>query len=297
MMDERSLGIARRLTISYIVASTAILAASGLLGVVLRWSQAVPQARVGDNFWYAMMTAHGLGAFVGWGALRGDGPRLVGPRRRRLPGARLRPRDGARHVVADGARRRRRDRHDASSWASRASWVFLYPLPFYGSGNWGDWATGLFSFSVLLAGPRDRDLVLRDPAHGDEPRGAPQRLELDRQAARPLVRLGLPDAPHVRHEPEAGAVPGDPARRDRARHDHRDAPARRAAGLADPAVDGRRRPGERPAREEHPLVVRPPGRLPPALPRRRRLLLADPALRRPRPRRGPRDRRSPGRSP
>ncbi len=33
-----------------------------------------------------------------------------------------------------------------------ASWVFLYPLPFYGSGNWGDWATGLFSFSVLLAG-------------------------------------------------------------------------------------------------------------------------------------------------
>ena len=43
-----------------------ILAASGLLGVVLRWSQAVPQARVGDNFWYALMTAHGLGAFVGW---------------------------------------------------------------------------------------------------------------------------------------------------------------------------------------------------------------------------------------
>jgi cytochrome c oxidase subunit 1 len=33
-----------------------------------------------------------------------------------------------------------------------ASWVFLYPLPFYGSGNWGDWATGLFSLSVLLAG-------------------------------------------------------------------------------------------------------------------------------------------------
>jgi cytochrome c oxidase subunit 1 len=33
-----------------------------------------------------------------------------------------------------------------------ASWVFLYPLPFYGAGEWGDWATGLFSFSVLLAG-------------------------------------------------------------------------------------------------------------------------------------------------
>ena len=51
--------VARSLTLRYIVASTAILAASGLLGVVLRWSQAVPDARVGDNFWYAMMTAHG----------------------------------------------------------------------------------------------------------------------------------------------------------------------------------------------------------------------------------------------
>ncbi len=32
----------------------------------MRWSQAIPDARVGDNFWYAIMTAHGLGAFVGW---------------------------------------------------------------------------------------------------------------------------------------------------------------------------------------------------------------------------------------
>jgi cytochrome c oxidase subunit 1 len=33
-----------------------------------------------------------------------------------------------------------------------ASWVFLYPLPFYDSGDWGAWATGIFSFSVLLVG-------------------------------------------------------------------------------------------------------------------------------------------------
>ena len=82
-----------------------------------------------------------------------------------------------------------------------ASWVFLYPLPFYGSGNWGDWATGLFSFSVLLAGLAIVTWCFGDPAHGDEPRGAPQRLELDRQAARHLLRLGLPDAAHVRDEP------------------------------------------------------------------------------------------------
>jgi heme/copper-type cytochrome/quinol oxidase subunit 1 len=61
MMNDRSLAIARKLTVSYIVASTAILAASGLLGMILRWSQAVPEARVGDNFWYALMTASSAG--------------------------------------------------------------------------------------------------------------------------------------------------------------------------------------------------------------------------------------------
>ena len=49
MIDEHSLAIARRLTISYIVGSTMILAASGLLGVVLRWSQAVPEAGSGTT--------------------------------------------------------------------------------------------------------------------------------------------------------------------------------------------------------------------------------------------------------
>jgi cytochrome c oxidase subunit 1 len=151
MMDERSLGIARRLTISYIVASTAILAASGLLGVILRWSQAVPQARVGDNFWYAMMTAHGLGAFVGWGAFA-----VMGLAWWVLAGVGF-PVRGFGLAMAR-----------VTWWLMvlgvigviittifmgfAASWVFLYPLPFYGKGNWGDWATGLFSLSVLLAG-------------------------------------------------------------------------------------------------------------------------------------------------
>ena len=65
-MSDRD--VARRLTLQYTVASTLILAAAGLLGGLLRWSQAVPDARIPDNYWYAMMTAHGLGAFVGWAA-------------------------------------------------------------------------------------------------------------------------------------------------------------------------------------------------------------------------------------
>ena len=41
------------------------------------------------------------------------------------------------------------------------SWVFLYPLPFHGAGEWGDWATALFAGSVLLVGALDRGLVRR----------------------------------------------------------------------------------------------------------------------------------------
>ena len=150
-MDESSLAVARRVTLSYITASTAILAASGLLGVVLRWSQAVPDARVGDNFWYALMTAHGLGAFVGWAGFA-----VMGLAWWVLAGVGF-PVRGFSILMA------------RLTWwlmvlgvlgiilttifmGFGASWVFLYPLPFYGSGNWGDWATGLFSFSVLLVG-------------------------------------------------------------------------------------------------------------------------------------------------
>ena len=183
MMDERSLGIARRLTISYVVASTAILAASGLLGVVLRWSQAVPQARVGDNFWYAMMTAHGLGAFVGWGAFA-----VMGLAWWVLAGVGFPVRGfglamARRHVVADGARRRRRDRHDPLHGLRRLVGLPL-PAAVLRLGQLGRLGDRPLLVLRPARGARDRDLVLRDPAHGDEPRGAPQRLELDRQAAR-----------------------------------------------------------------------------------------------------------------
>lgn len=143
--------VARSLTLRYVVASTVILAASGLLGVVLRWSQAVPDARVGDNFWYAMMTAHGLGSFVGWGAfcvmglswwifycvgfpIRGFG----------LAMARLTWWLMVLGVVGIV--------FTTLILQFGASWVFLYPLSFESAGEWGDWATGLFSFSVLLVG-------------------------------------------------------------------------------------------------------------------------------------------------
>jgi cytochrome c oxidase subunit 1 len=148
-MSDRDL--ARSLALRYIVASTAILAAAGLLGVIMRTSQAVPQLRVGDNFWYAIMTAHGLGAFVGWAGFAvmgiswwilhevGFPTRGFGLAMARLTWWLMVL--GVAGVVVT-----------TLLMGFGASWVFLYPLPFYGSGNWGAWATGLFSFSVLLSG-------------------------------------------------------------------------------------------------------------------------------------------------
>jgi heme/copper-type cytochrome/quinol oxidase subunit 1 len=55
----------RRLLARYLVASTIILLVSGLFGVMIRGSQA-GIGTLPDNTWYALMTAHGLGAFLGW---------------------------------------------------------------------------------------------------------------------------------------------------------------------------------------------------------------------------------------
>jgi len=61
----RELDQARSLAFRYLLASTAILGASGILGVMLRDSQAGVM-RLDPGWWYALMTAHGLGAFLGW---------------------------------------------------------------------------------------------------------------------------------------------------------------------------------------------------------------------------------------
>ena len=140
----------RRIVGRYLVASTVILLASGLLGVVIRSSQA-GVGRLHDNTWYALMTAHGLGAFLGWAGFAVMGLSFwvleeagfeLRPLGRRLAEATwwLMVLGVAGVLVSTLAL------HFAGSW------VFLYPLPFHGAGQWGRWATAIFSFSVLLAG-------------------------------------------------------------------------------------------------------------------------------------------------
>ena len=85
-----------------------------------------------------------------------------------------------------------------------ASWVFLYPMPFYGAGNWGDWATGLFSFSVLLAGLAIVTwclAILHTVTNRDALDSVSGSIW---QAPRALLRLGLPDAPCASRPGAAG---------------------------------------------------------------------------------------------
>ncbi len=150
-VDAEAVHAARRLTLSYLWASTAIFLASGLLGMLLRFSQAGVPGHVGDSFWYATLTAHGLGAFVGWGAFAVMGfawwvlasvglpPRPFGVAMARLTWWLMVL--GVAGVIVT-----------TLLMGFGASWVFLYPLPFSSAGQWSDTAAGLFSASVLLVG-------------------------------------------------------------------------------------------------------------------------------------------------
>jgi cytochrome c oxidase subunit 1 len=97
------------------------------------------------------MTAHGLGTFMAWGAFAVMGFGLWVLAR---SGFELRPLG---YRLAD-----------VTWWVTvigtagivvttlfmgfGGSWVFLYPLPFFSAEQWGDAATGIFAFSVLLVG-------------------------------------------------------------------------------------------------------------------------------------------------
>ena len=149
-VSAQTLDVARRVTLRYLWASTAILLASGLLGALLRASQA-DLGRLDDSTFYAVMTAHGLGAFLGWAGFAVMGFAWWALASVGFP---LRP------LGAFLAR--------LTWWLMvlgvagvlvttlllgfGGSWVFLYPLPFHAAGEWGEWTTAIFSASVLLVG-------------------------------------------------------------------------------------------------------------------------------------------------
>ena len=147
VIEERRVA---RLVLWYVGASTAFLFVAGVLGMLLRQSQA-DFVRIKPGLFYAIMTAHGLGAFVAWAAFAIMGVSFwvlaeVGFPMRTIGFALARTAwwtmvIGVLGIVVT-----------TLFMGFGASWVFLYPLPFHGAGEWGDTAAGIFSFSVLLTG-------------------------------------------------------------------------------------------------------------------------------------------------
>jgi cytochrome c oxidase subunit I len=138
----------RALTLRYLVVSTILLGAGGLLGILLRQSQA-DLDRISPNLWYEVMTAHGLATFVGWAAfalmgvtwwvLAECGLPIQGWGWRFAVACFWTMTIGATGVVVT-----------TLGMGFAGSWVFLYPLPFHGS--WSMRATGIFSLSILSVG-------------------------------------------------------------------------------------------------------------------------------------------------
>ncbi|MGZ8665888.1 MAG: cbb3-type cytochrome c oxidase subunit I [Solirubrobacterales bacterium] len=140
----------RRLVLGYVTASTAFFFVSGLLGMLLRESQA-DLVRIAPATFYAIMTAHGLGAFVAWAAFAIMGVSFwvlgeVGFRMRPLGFALARITYWSMVIGVVGIV------VTTLALGFGASWVFLYPLPFFPSGEWGEATTGVFAASVLLVG-------------------------------------------------------------------------------------------------------------------------------------------------
>lgn len=138
----------RRLVLRWIWTATAFLGVAGVLGLLLRLGQA-EFISLDGNLWYAIMTAHGLGAFVAWAGFF-----LM----------------GISFWVLNkcGFHIRSFILPELTYWTMvigvlgivlttllggfGGSWVFLYPLAFHSAGQWSDTVTGVFSASVLIAG-------------------------------------------------------------------------------------------------------------------------------------------------
>ena len=140
----------RGLVMRYVLASTAIFLVAGALGGLLRQSQGEVH-RLSPAVWYEVMTAHGLGAFVGWAAFALMGVTWwllyeigfeLGPWAWRWAVACWWTMIiGVTGIVIT-----------CLGLGFGGSWVFLYPLPLKSASQWSELAAALFSASVLVVG-------------------------------------------------------------------------------------------------------------------------------------------------
>lgn len=142
--------IARKWTLRYLLVSTLLFLVSGLMGAALRTSLA-DFGRMSDAYYYAIMTVHGLGAFLGWAGFAVMGVSIyvlakLGFEIRKFGAAMFATTFwtfivGVVLIVVSTV-----------FMKFGGSWVALYPLPFHPAGVWSKSAAFIFTVGVLLVG-------------------------------------------------------------------------------------------------------------------------------------------------
>ncbi len=147
MEQNNDLDIAKEMSLGYYLTGVTILAVAALLGFIVRLSQTGALGNV-PQLYYTLMTLHGMAAFVGWGCFVAMGLTwytLVKHLDSPLHSTKLvmfiywNFMVGVLLLVV------------ATLFGNfGGSWVFLYPLSFYG--YWENWAAFMWNLGVALAG-------------------------------------------------------------------------------------------------------------------------------------------------
>jgi cytochrome c oxidase subunit I len=136
----------RRLTVAWMLIVFALFVVLLLLGLAMRLSQANLLQKLTPEYFYAILTLHGLGMVGTWfvGAMAGVSYQLTRFARPSLGVARFALLGTLLGVVL----------LIAATLVGRfgTGWYFLHPLPFYSSGVWPQWAVGAFFAGLGVLG-------------------------------------------------------------------------------------------------------------------------------------------------
>jgi cytochrome c oxidase subunit 1 len=145
LIDPRALPW-RRWTVAWMLTVFALFAVLVLLGLVMRLVQANVWASLPPEWFYAVLTLHGLGMVGAWyvGAMAAVSYRLASHARPSLAVAKIAFGGTLLGVVL----------LIAATLVGRfgTGWYFLHPLPFYSSGTWPQWAVGAFFLALGVLG-------------------------------------------------------------------------------------------------------------------------------------------------
>lgn len=135
-----------RWTAVWMVVVLALFVILALLGLVMRMTQGDVLSQVAPEWFYALLTLHGVGMVGAWyvGAMAGVSHQL-----RRYVEPSLAISRGVLAATVVGV-----VLLIAATLVGRfgTGWYFLHPLPFYSSGVWPDWATGAFFAALAVLG-------------------------------------------------------------------------------------------------------------------------------------------------